>query len=575
MAGMHDRSNPIREPVKVESHWKPLAIVVLLVAASCATSAPGTAPQRGDERADAAKPILFGDLGTHHRAITTRSGEAQRWFDQGLVLAFAFNHDEAIRSFREAARLDPDCAMAWWGIALANGPHINFPMMSPEHSQTAWDAIEHARGVASRASPVERELIEALSARYVQNPPESRAALDAAYADAMRRVWRAHPDDADIGSLFAEAALDLHPWDLWTLDGQPKAWTGEIAAALEAVLARTPLHPGANHLYIHVVEASPDAARALASADRLRTLVPGASHLVHMPAHIDARIGHYAEASLANERAMEVDRKRAAQTGRAGFYRIYMAHNTHFLAYSSMMEGRSEEALRSARAMVDGFPDELKESMGPLVDGFLPVVFHVLARFGRWDDILREPEFPPLFGAANSVRLYARGVALTALGRLDEAQHELDELDALVAVMDERTIGNNPAKVVLEIPRRLLRGELEFRRGNVDGGLALLREAVAIEDGLAYDEPPDWMMPARHPLGAALVQATRFAEAEAVYRADLRRNPENGWSLFGLGQCLVARGEKAEASAVRARFEKAWARADVPLKSSCFCQPGR
>jgi tetratricopeptide (TPR) repeat protein len=558
----------------MEVHGKWVAFTALVLAAACATQTPGTSSTRGDEHADDAKPVLFTDLGDHHRAITTRSSEAQRWFDQGLVLAFAFNHDEAIRSFREAARLDPDCAMAWWGIALANGPHINFPMMTPEHSQVAWDALEHARGVASRASPVERELIEALSARYVKDPPEARTALDTAYADAMRRVWHAHPDDADIGTLFAEAAMDLHPWDLWTLDGKPKPGTDEIIGALEAVLARAPLHPGANHLYIHVMEASPDAGRALASADRLRTLVPGASHLVHMPAHIDVRIGHYAEASFANERAMEVDRKRAERTGRTGFYHVYMAHNAHFLAYASMMEGRSEEAIRSARAMVDGLPAELKESMGPLVDGYLPVMFHVFARFGRWEDILREPEFPPLFGAANCVRFYARGIALTALGRLDEAQHELDQLDALVAVMDERTIGNNPAKVVLEIPRKLLRGELEFRRGNVDGGLALLREAVAIDDQLAYDEPPDWMMPARHTLGAALVQAKRYPEAETVYREDLRRNPENGWSLFGLAQCLTARGEKAEASAVRARFEKAWARADVKLKSSCFCQPG-
>lgn len=516
--------------------------------------------------------LNYDDLGTHHRSVTTRSNEAQRLFDAGLVLASAFNHDEAIRAFTRATELDPECAAAWWGIALAHGPHINFPMMSPEQSAAAWTALEHARALKSQASEIERALIEALSARYASPAPEDRHSLDEAYAVAMGTVWRAHPRDADVGALFAEALMDLHPWDLWTNAGHPQVWTPEIVSVLESVLAFAPEHPAANHLYIHAVEASDHPERANASADRLRTLVPGASHLVHMPSHIDARTGRFAAASRTNERAIDVDREHGERTGRTGFYRIYMAHNHQFLSFSSMMEGRSATAIAAARAMVDGFPPEFLERMGPFVDGVLPIALHVLVRFGRWEEILREPAFPDLFGVSNATRHYARGVALTALGRFDEAHEELALLEALCAVMDDRAVGNNPAKTVLRIPVLVLRGELEFRKGERDAGLAHLREAVAIEDTLTYDEPPDWMMPVRHTLGAALIVAERFEEAEAVYRADLKHWPENGWSLYGLMRALDGRGQTAEASAVRARFEKAWSRADVELRSSCFCQ---
>jgi tetratricopeptide (TPR) repeat protein len=539
--------------------------LLLLVVAGCG-STPPPVEQPIDES------YLYAHLGSHHRAVTTSSKSAQRYFDQGLILAFSFNHDEAIRSFREATKLDPSCAMAWWGIALANGPHINFPLMTRDKSAAAWAALEQAQSLAAGATPVERALVEALSRRYAQSPPENRQPLDAAYAAAMRDVWARFPDDADAGALFAESLMDLHPWDLWTIEGQPKQDTQEIVGTLEKVLAMAPMHPGANHLYVHAVEASSDPARANAAADRLRKLVPDASHMVHMPSHIDIRTGRYAQASRANELAIEVDREHAERTGRTGFYNVYMAHNRQFLSFSSMMEGRSAEALTAAREMVKGMPREFLDQAGPLVDGFMPIVFHVLVRFGRWDEILKQRPFPDLFGAANSVRFYARGVALTALGRFDDAQHELDALDGLVAVMDERTIGNNPAKKVLQIPQKLLRGELEFARGHQDTGLDLVRAAVAIEDELVYDEPPDWMMPVRHTLGALLVTAGRFEEAETVYRQDLRRFPENGWSLLGLSQALEGRGMKSEAADARARFQDAWKRADVELRSSCFCQ---
>jgi tetratricopeptide (TPR) repeat protein len=374
--------------------------------------------------------------------------------------------------------------------------------------------------------------------------------------------------------LYAEALMDLHPWDLWTNDGRPKQDAAEIVTTLETVLKMAPDHPGANHLYIHAVEGSSDPARANASAEKLRTLVKDVSHMVHMPAHIDIRTGRYAQAVRANELAIEVDKEHAARTSKTGFYHVYMAHNEQFLSFASMMEGRSGEALESAQAMVNGIPPEFLDQMGPLVDGYMPIVFHALVRFGRWKEILRLRPFPDLFGAANAVRFYARGVALTALGKLDEAQRELDGLDSLCAAMDERSIGNNPAKIVLQIPQKVLRGELEFARGHQDTGIDLVREAIAVEDALVYDEPPDWMMPVRHTLGALLVTAGRFDEAEKVYREDLVRFPENGWSLFGLAQALEGRGQKAEAAAVRARFETAWKRADVTLRSSCFCQGG-
>lgn len=316
------------------SHARLQALVVTLaLVPGCA------APHSNDSRAGAG--YLYEHLGSHRRAVTTSSAQAQRYFDQGLVLAFAFNHGEAIRSFEQATKLDPSCAMAWWGIAMAHGPHINFNAMTPEASQAAWDALQSARAHAASATEVEQALIGALATRYMLPPPEDRAALDAAYADAMRATWRRFPGDADVGALCAEALMDLHPWDLWTAAGEARSWTPEIVSILDNVLALAPMHPLANHLYVHAMEASNTPGRADAAADRLRELVPDASHLVHMPAHIDARMGRYAAASLANERAIEVDKRHADRTGRAGFYRVYMAHNLHFLSFSSMIDRKS------------------------------------------------------------------------------------------------------------------------------------------------------------------------------------------------------------------------------------------
>jgi tetratricopeptide (TPR) repeat protein len=418
-------------------------------------------------------------------------------------------------------------------------------------------------------------LIHALSKRYASPVPQDRAPLDAAYAEAMRDVWRQFPDDAEVGALCAEALMDLHPWDLWTNQGQAKPWTPEIVEIIERVLAIEPGHALANHLYVHALEASSNPGRASAAADRLREMVPGSSHLVHMPAHIDARVGHYEAASRANEIAIAVDAKHADRTGRAGFYRIYMAHNVHFLTFSSMMEGRRAEALSAAKRVASGFTPEFLELMGPFIDGFLPIVLEVEVRFGMWEEILREPTFPDLFGVSNSVRHYARGVAFTALDRFDEAHSELAQLEDLAGAMDERPIGNNPARLVLRIPLLVLKGELAFREGRREEGIEHLRAAVAVEDQLLYDEPPDWIMPVRHTLGAALVAAGRYVEAEKVYVEDLQRWPENGWSLQGLLLCAEGRGLARETDEIRARFQRAWARADVSLTTSCFCQARR
>jgi tetratricopeptide (TPR) repeat protein len=368
--------------------------------------------------------------------------------------------------------------------------------------------------------------------------------------------------------------MNLQPWDLWEKDGTPKHDTTEIVRLLEDALARHPEHPGLNHLYVHAMEASSTPEKAQVAADRLRHLVPDAGHLVHMPAHIDLRLGHYQLASEANERAMAADARQAETFPKAGFYRVYMAHNSHFLAFSSMMEGRSAAALAAARRMVADVPREFIDDHGPMVDGLMPVVFHALVRFGRWEEILREPAFPEQLITANATRCYARGVALTALGRTDDAEIELDELNRLAVTLDDRVIGINKAKDVMQIATLVLSGELAFRRGERDRGLELLAKAAADEDALTYMEPPDWMMPVRHAWGAALLEASEWHTAERVFREDLARFPENGWSLFGLARALRGQGRESEARVADERFRKAWTRADVTLESPCFCQPG-
>jgi tetratricopeptide (TPR) repeat protein len=542
----------------------PAVVVSVLLLAS----GPGAA------RASDVPVPLFAGLGDLTRKVTTTSPEAQRYFDQGLAFLYAFNHDEAIRSFRRAAELDPGCAMTWWGVSYANGPHINNPVVPEERAKAAWEALGRAKAALGGASPTERALVEALAARYADPQPEDRAPLERAYADAMRKVWAAHPKDADVGALFAEALADLRPWDLWTPEGQPQPGTEELVATLEEVLALDPRHPLANHLLIHAVEASPDPGRADRAADALRDLQPGLGHLVHMPSHIDVRRGRWQQAVEANAKAIEADRRYIALSPGQGFYRLYMAHNHHMLAYGAMMTGQSALALETIREMVAGIPLEFFR-LNPFADGFMAMPLEVLLRFGRWDEILAEPAFPDFVPISRALQHFARAVAYAAQDRLAEAEKEQAAFEAARArVPKDAFFGNNAGSDVLDVAEHLMKGEILYRAGRVEEGLLALREAVAREDRLKYDEPPDWIQPVRHPLGAALLRAGRFAEAEVVFREDLERLPENGWGLYGLSRALQLQGRKDEAAAVERRFDAVWERADLEIRSPCLCLPG-
>ena len=521
-------------------------------------------------------PLLEG-LGNHTFKITTNSPAAQRYFDQGIRLLFGFNHGSAIRSFQQAARLDPAAAMPHWGIALASGPHINFPFVPPPAAELAWKELALAQAAAPRASPVERDLIEALGHRYANPQPEDRSALDLAYANAMRRVWQAHPDNTDVGVFFAEAMMDLRPWDQWTPAGQPQPGTDEILTTLDAVLKLDLQHPFANHLYIHAVEASPHPERAIPAADRLRTLQPGLAHNVHMPSHIYIRVGRWQDAIDSNTPAVAADaaHRRAAGPPK-GFLPVYIAHNQHMLAYAAMMTGQSRLALQHMQDLVAGLPTEFMQEFGSVAETWRAMPMETMVRFGHWDDVLAEPAHPATEPFTHAFQHAARGIAFAAKGDTASARKEqaLYAEAAKAVPADEIAAGNNSCQTVLAIVTPMLAGEILVREGKVDEGLAQLRDAVKAEDALKYDEPPSWIIPTRHSLGAALLKHGRYAEAEQVYREDLARLPANGWSLFGLAEALTFEHKTAEATAVRAEFTKTWSRADLTITSSCLCQAG-
>jgi tetratricopeptide (TPR) repeat protein len=515
------------------------------------------------------------DLGAHHRSVSTRSEEAQRAFDQGLIWSFAFNHEESERAFREAARLDPDLAIAWWGVALVNGPHINNTTVDEVHAKAAWEALGEAKVRLAGASPVERALVEALGTRYAWPQPADRAPLDEAYARAMVSVHARFPSDADVAALAAEALMDVRPWDQWTHDGRPQPGTKEVLRALEEARALDPKHPGALHLTIHALESSPHPERAKTAADGLRRLVRDASHLLHMPAHIDVRLGLWKQAAEANERAIEADARYSARTPEMGFYRIYQAHNTHFLAYTAMMEGRRRVALETTAAVVSAFPPAFVKENAMFADAFMTVHGEALKRFGMWEEILALPAPDPALPVSTAYAHVLRGTAHAALGHMEEARAERQAFEkALANVPREFLWGSNTAAAVLAVLGPYLEGEIAFRAGDRTRAIARLREAVGREDALKYDEPPPMTVPSRHALGAVLLAAGRPKEAEAVYREDLRRYPANGWALLGLSRALRAQGRTAESAAALARRRRAWARADVEVTSSCLCVPG-
>ena len=510
---------------------------------------------------------LFGDLGNYSHPVTTASKEAQQYFDQGLTLAYAFNHPEAERSFREAARRDPECAMAWWGVALVLGPNINKPM-AEEDVPKAWEAVQKARALAPKASEKERAYIEALSKRYSEKPEKDRSALDRAYAEAMREVVKKYPDDLDAAVLFAESFMDTMPWQYWTKDNRAKPETKEVLAALEGVLKRKPDHAGACHYYIHAVEAvQPE--KGLVAADTLRTLVPGAGHLVHMPAHIYLRLGLYREATLVNELAARADESYIAQCNAQGFYpATYYPHNVHFLWYTNAMEGRSEASIAAARTIADhGEHMSLSEA-----ERLRPLLSMVYVRFGRWDEVLKQPQPSAERKYEMAMWHYVQGQARTAKKEVPEAEKHLSALKAIA--MDEATkaleIAILPGATLINISLHDLTGHVARAKGRHEEAISELTKAVELEDGLPYTEPPFCYMPMRHGLGVALLEARKAAEAEQVYREDLRRNPNNGWALYGLAKSLREQGKGELADEVMRRFELAWVRADVRIEGSRY-----
>lgn len=548
---------------------------ILIVLTSVVGLDAARAKAQADESLTPAVP-LYGGLGAHGRKVTTSSPKAQAYFNQGLCFLYAFNHDEAIRSFRQAAQYDPDCPMAWWGISLANGPHINDPSVSAGRADAAWEALATARRIAASGTDTEQALIAALAARYANPNSEDRKPLDEAYAVAMRKIYLARPDDADVGALFAESLMNLRPWDLWTADGTAQPGTEEIVATLEKVLAQAPRHPLALHLMIHAVEASPQPEKAKPAADTLRELQPGLGHLVHMPSHIDVRRGHWAQAITANVKAIAADRAYRAQSPRQGFYRVYMAHNHHMLAFAAMMRGQSELAIATINEMAREIPADWVKDNAAMVDGFTAMPLEVLVRFGRWREVLAAPEPPEYLPIARALRHCDRGIALAAQQNVEQARLEQAAFRAAQGALPaEARFGNNSAADLMKVAEKLLAGELLYREGKADEGLAALREAVRNEDKLHYAEPPDWIHPVRHALGATLLDAGRPAEAEAVYREDLARLPGNGWSLYGLARSLRLQGKNAEATEINARFDEAWREADIKINSSCLCQPAR
>ncbi len=529
------------------------------------------APKATD--AERTAPLLEG-LGDLHWPISTDSELAQRYFDQALTLAYGFNHLEAERSFREAARLDDDCAICFWGAALVLGPNINDPVPTPEREVQAFETLREASARLQQASAKERALVEALQTRYAAAPPSDRSSLDLAYAEAMRSVARRFPDDLQIQTLFAEAMMDTMPWAYWTEDAQPKPLTQEVFDTLDFVLERDPDHPGANHFYIHAVEQE-QPERGVKPADNLRRVVPGAGHLVHMPSHIYIRVGRYHDGSLANELAIEADNDYVTQCRAQGIYPVaYVPHNHHFLWATTTMEGRSADALAAARHTAQHVDRSLirEPDMG-MLQHFSAIPYYALVRFGKWEEILREPPPDADLLYPTAVWHYARGIAYARERKLEEATGELRQVRAIAAdsrLKEIRIWGLNPTSSLAKIAAAVLQGEIAAARNNIKTAVAQLRKAIAIEDGLIYGEPPDWFYPVRQNLGAILLEAGRPRAAEKVYRADLARFPDNGWSLFGLAQSLRAQGKKKEADDVQRRFEIAWQYADVEISASRF-----
>ena len=517
---------------------------------------------------------LFEAMGDYHMPITTADSDAQRYFDQGMVLAFGFNHAESIRSFRAAQTLDPTCAMCFWGEALATGPNINVTsngkaIMASTERASARAAIDQALALMDDVSPKEQDWIRALDQRYDGQADTPRDPLDRAWANALADMASRYPDDTTVASVYAEALMNTMPWDYWGPDGEAKPNTQAVIASLEAVMDADPDHPLALHLYIHALEASSNAAKAEPAADGLANLVPGSGHLVHMPSHIYFRVGRYQDSVLANIRAAEVDEAYIAQCNAQGFYpALYYPHNIHFLWASATMQGQSALSLDSARRVVANVRVEQVEQF-PTIQFFRTVPMLSLVRFARWEEILEEPKPYEPFAFAHAIWHYGRGVAHAALGDAGAARVELAAIEGLESEVDEIFMGNvYPARDLLGIAKSLLRGEMAYRSGDAANAVLAFEEAVALQDALPYTEPPFWYYPTRQSLGAALMASNRLAEAQAVFEEDLEQYPMNGWSMYGLAEALRRQGDETGAEQMTGRFKTVWQFADVSLATS-------
>ena len=541
------------------------------------------------------------DLGAHTRAVTTKSADAQVWFDRGLNWTYGYNHGEAITCFKKALEHDPECAMAHWGVSYAAGPNYNLPwhLYDPKGREmaleAAYDAMQSALSHIDGVTPVEAGLIKALEARYPQREPiEDMRPWNRAYTDEMRKLFDAHRGDMEVRTVFAEAIMNETPWKMWDLKtgkAGKDARTDEAIAVLDEAFETMPAswdHPGLLHLYCHLMEMSPFPERALRQGDRLRDLVPDAGHLIHMPTHIDVLCGNYRDVLTYNQKAIVADQKFLERAGALNVYSLYRTHNLHFAIYGAMFLGQFTPAMAAAQQIIDNTPEELLQVPSPpmadFIEAYIAMKQHVLVRFGKWQEIIDQalPDNQELYCSTTAMMLYAKSVAHSAIGQVDEAEKTRALfLDAKTKVPETRRVHNNTVVDILQIAEEMLNGELEYRRGNYDVAFAHLRKSVELDDALPYDEPWGWMQPARHALGALLIEQNQLAEAEEVYRSDLGldgklsrawQHIDNVWSLHGLYECLTRRGETIEAPLIKQKLDLAAARAEVPVRASCLCR---